>query len=216
MSMPDETVITCPACGNEQTFVIWQSVNVSLNSDLKEKILSGELVDFRCEKCAEKNRVAYPFLYHDMEQNLMIWLYPGDAPPSNDSDGTGALASKLGEGYQYRWVQSYNELVEKIYIFDAGIDDRAFELFKSVLRKQWPDEVSDEDEILFCGAEESEGSPRIQIGIMSPGGYREVELEKDVFLRFADHAAENLDVVFPLDATWPRVSHHDLLEVENE
>ncbi len=58
MSMPDETMITCPACGNEQKFMIWNSVNASLNSDLKEKILSGELVDFCCDACGEKSRVA--------------------------------------------------------------------------------------------------------------------------------------------------------------
>ena len=213
MSIPDKTAITCPACGNEQTFVMWSSVNVSLDSDLKEKVLSGELVDFCCEKCEETSRVVYPLLYHDMEQNLMIWLMPGDEPPADGPGGPGGLMNKVSEGYQYRWVQSYNELVEKIYIFDAGVDDRALELFKSVLRKQWPDEVEDEDEILFCGDEEREGESRIQIAIMSPAGCREVELEKDVYLRFADHAAEDLDDMFPLDTTWPRVNHGDLREV---
>ena len=66
MSMPNETMITCPSCGNEQKFTIWNSVNVSLSPELKQKIISGELINFCCDKCGDKSRLVYPMLYHDI------------------------------------------------------------------------------------------------------------------------------------------------------
>ena len=44
-------------------------------------------------------------------------------------------------GYRFRWVASYNQLVEKIRIFDDGHDDRALEWLKLELasaRKSGP------------------------------------------------------------------------------
>ncbi len=41
----------CPECDSEQEFVIYDSVNVSLNSDAKEKLINGELTIFTCDAC---------------------------------------------------------------------------------------------------------------------------------------------------------------------
>jgi hypothetical protein len=213
MSLPDEMTITCPKCGHEQDFTIWSSVNVTNSPELKAKILSGELVQFCCTQCGHTSQVVYPMLYHDMEQDLMIWLFPGEEPPPDDSLGTSAMLRGLSEGYQCRWVQSFNELLEKILLFDADIDDRIFEWFKIMMRSQWSGNVADSDDIFFSGSSESDGEPVLGLTVISQDGCREATIPSDVFDGLAKHAkGHGVFNMFPVDATWPRVNHHYLQE----
>ena len=46
MSSCNTTRITCPKCQHPQDFTIWNSVNVDLDSSLKDRLLSGELSRF--------------------------------------------------------------------------------------------------------------------------------------------------------------------------
>ena len=38
--------VTCPGCGKEADFTVWDSVNTTLEPDLKEKVLTGDLFKF--------------------------------------------------------------------------------------------------------------------------------------------------------------------------
>ena len=78
MSMSSIQKIKCPECGNNQDFEIWQSVNVSLDPHLKQKILDRSLVTFRCDRCAQETEFYYPILYHDMNKRIMIYLIPSN------------------------------------------------------------------------------------------------------------------------------------------
>lgn len=76
-------------------------------------------------------------LYHDMERKLMVYnLEKGDAPEELPDGILGGLLGIMGAGYAFRHVHSRNELVEKIKIADAGLDDRVVEIFKIILRGQ--------------------------------------------------------------------------------
>ena len=70
------TEITCPECDLEQLFTVYNSVNVSLNPDAKERLINGELTVFTCDACGHQFEVVYPMLYHDMENKFMIWMDP--------------------------------------------------------------------------------------------------------------------------------------------
>lgn len=76
--MVEERVLSCPRCGNTQKQEIWQSVNIQLDSDMKQKVLDGEYNVFACEKCRMELPVDLPMMYHDMDGKLMIWLLPRD------------------------------------------------------------------------------------------------------------------------------------------
>ena len=43
--------VTCPGCGKEADFTVWDSVNTTLEPDLKEKVLTGDLFKFTCPEC---------------------------------------------------------------------------------------------------------------------------------------------------------------------
>ena len=133
--------ITCPKCEAESDFVIWDSINTMLNPEMKDKILNGEAFKWECPHCGHKMKVLHHILYHQMEDDIMIYYVPGDKTEAielmkgifRDVDG-GILALeeelKPFANYRNRVVGTPNELIEKIQIFDEGLDDRVIELMK--------------------------------------------------------------------------------------
>src|SRR5262245_16499969 len=121
MTLQAPESITCPACGREQTFPMYRSVNVTRDPALKAELLDGELTRFSCAACGHAAQVSYPLLYHDMEQMLMVWVVPGEGPGpeplTSDLQGMGDEAQALGRGYRCRLVRTRNDLVEKVRLF---------------------------------------------------------------------------------------------------
>jgi len=133
MSPRTTRVFQCLCCGQAQEVQVWETVNVSLHPKLKPKLLSGELFDFACKHCAHDAELQYPLLYHDMKRRAMFWLVPAGTRPG---DAIGFPGPKgLYSGYILRLVRDFNELIEKILLLDAGIDDRLMELFKLHVRR---------------------------------------------------------------------------------
>lgn len=130
MSSSNVQTITCPNCQRQQSFTLWQSINVTLDPSLKEKLKRGELTTFRCGQCGHAAEVVFSLLYHDMEKRWMIWLVPDGKLPAGMSDG---LPNKVLPGYLLRLVRSRNELIEKLSVLDAGMDDRIVAAIKLML-----------------------------------------------------------------------------------
>jgi predicted RNA-binding Zn-ribbon protein involved in translation (DUF1610 family) len=76
MTLERSIKIDCPKCGINQTVTIWDSINVTEDPDLKEKLLKGEINIFRCQKCGDEAVIPMPLLYHDMEKRFFIQYYP--------------------------------------------------------------------------------------------------------------------------------------------
>ena len=112
---------TCARCGAEHTAEVPQSVNVAASPELKERVRNGSFFTWSCPHCGAVNLLKFPFLYHDPQEHLMLVLT--DAPVN---------AEGVPEGYTGRLVRSVGELIEKINIFDAGLDDLTIELCKFV------------------------------------------------------------------------------------
>ena len=82
----------------------------------------------------------------------MIWMDPEGQIDPNGLDERKFLLSMLKEDYQYRIVSSRNEMVEKILIFDAGLDDKPLELLKYYIRETHLGNDDDPDEtVLYFG-----------------------------------------------------------------
>jgi hypothetical protein len=166
MTMHSTSPVSCPACGREQAFDVWRTLNATLNPELRDRLLSGQLTAFTCDACGHRADVVYPLLYHDMQKQFMVWFVPGEGQPESlDASLFGALGKGLGQGYTYRLVRTRNELVEKIRIFEDGLDDRVVELLKAFLRHGGEEAVR--------GAE---GSLFYDRSLATPGGGRQVRL----------------------------------------
>lgn len=127
MSRKINDIVECPECSELIDFERWESVNVSINPEEKQRLLSGTFGEVICPKCGAKSYLEYSFLYHDMETKYMISVH---------SDFTDVLNQfEKIEGYRYRYVECVPDLVEKINIFDAGLNDIIIEIMKKVIKE---------------------------------------------------------------------------------
>lgn len=136
MSLKNTQKIKCPDCGIEGDFTIWQSINTKLNPQAKEELLSGKLFAYTCPKCKKVHYVNYGLLYHQMEKQLMIYyaISKEDEKEILDTfdkmENGDMLPGMESTDYTLRVVHSQNQLREKAYIFDIGLDDRVVEIMK--------------------------------------------------------------------------------------
>jgi len=113
--------VVCTNCGHIHELESYPSISATDDPELKSKAISGELFTWLCPECGRLNLASYPLLYHDTEEKLLLVL---SAAPLN--------AESCPEGYVGRQVGSVGELIEKIKIFDAGLDDIVIEMCKFV------------------------------------------------------------------------------------
>lgn len=133
-----ETVLMCPVCGQASKFTIWNRINTADHPEMAEPVLSQEAFVFHCPHCGYKNMVNYGFLYHRAEDGRMLQVCQNEEIAARAVEtfrmmrargiGTGAQGENL-----CRVVNGYNELSEKLYIYNMGLNDRAVELMKIAL-----------------------------------------------------------------------------------
>ena len=131
--------VECSRCHRMLKFTVFESLNVSLDPEYKEKVLDLSAFRMRCPDCGHITTLQYGFLYHDMKQHYMIhvcWnshdLFQSDDPYLKHF----AAGLKADPPYRFRNVLDYQQLVEKIHIFDAGLNDYAVEILKAAYRDQ--------------------------------------------------------------------------------
>ena len=110
----------CPKCGREFAAPDLRSLNVAADPSLRERVKDGSVFVCKCPVCGADCLAPEPILYHDPDRRLLIAYTTAD------------LSSEGLEGYTCRLVSSVGELIEKVKIFDAGLDDIALELCKFV------------------------------------------------------------------------------------
>ncbi len=148
MSLNTQEKIRCPKCGVLNDITLWQSLTVSDSPDLKEELLRGRLNVLTCSECGTKALVPTPLLYHDEEKKLMLSFLPCQndeerkkqfASIKQSSRSSGELSELIG--YNLRFVSDYNSLLEKILIFDSGLNDKTVEVIKLMVLMQEPESM---------------------------------------------------------------------------
>ncbi len=76
MTRTSSTAVRCPECGRQQEVVLWDSLNVTLDPELKEKLFEGKINIFECIFCHFTTMIDYPLLYHDMDRRFIVQYYP--------------------------------------------------------------------------------------------------------------------------------------------
>ena len=143
MSINVKQSIKCPKCAQMSDITVWTSITVKDSPDLKADLLKGKINIFRCPSCSHMGLMPSPMLYHDEDKRLMISFSPCSDPVLKEqlfeniersSKESGEL-DKL-EGYNLRFITDYNELLEKILIFDNGLNDKPIEVLKLMILMQ--------------------------------------------------------------------------------
>ena len=150
MSLNTQQSIKCPSCGQLQNMTVWDSITVKDSADLKKDLLSGKVNIFKCGSCSHSGLVPSPMLYHDEDRKLMMSFAPcnDEALKKRLFDNvceTSKASNELDkyEEYNFRFVSEYNSLLEKILIFDAGLNDKAIEVIKLLILSQEPEKQND-------------------------------------------------------------------------
>jgi len=115
MSKNHKMEIQCPKCHRRSSFTIWDSVNVSLNPELKEKIIDQSLFNFNCPSCRTDALVQYPLIYHDMDRKL--WFSNGtiEGKSASENDLANILMDSLRrKDYTILNYQTYDHLCKLI------------------------------------------------------------------------------------------------------
>lgn len=137
--------LKCPNCGKAFEVEAVAAINTERDPELKERLLSGELFLRECPHCGARTLAKFPLLYHDPAEKLMIWLSDGSA--DTEARMQAAVTGNDFEGYTGRIVDTPGALIEKVKIFDAGLDDISLEMAKFVTRQ----ELGKDADLLFFG-----------------------------------------------------------------
>ena len=162
MSITATALAPCSKCGEKSEITVYRSINIAENPELKEKIRNGSLFVWECPHCRQANLAKYECLYHDPQGKLMIWLIPSGELSPTQAQAISNHTKAMG-GYRLRLVKDVGEMMEKVLIFDAGLDDMAIEMCKYVTKMELVSKKSTGSENLagtafhFHRLEESDG-----------------------------------------------------------
>lgn len=148
MSSISTKPFTCSKCGYKGKIKMYDSVNVTLDPKLRERVLSGEIFGWTCPKCEEVLSVRHNLLYHDMHNEFQVYYSPTECEALNDMMNE-TLAKFPGMRKTVRTVDSLNALREKIYIFEEGLNDIAIELSKVVIKYDKQNSINPKSELRF-------------------------------------------------------------------
>lgn len=133
MSISELRTVKCPNCLGSNKIVFYSSVSPSSDKSLRDSILNDTLFKYTCIHCGYEAQLSYPVIYNDIKRCFMIYYLPRckkrvitDRIIERDSSQTTPIKKRL--------VPSYNDLKEKIVIFESNLDDMAVEITKLALK----------------------------------------------------------------------------------
>jgi len=157
--------IRCPQCKGQQDEVLYDSIDVGKEPELRKSLIEHRLNAVTCASCGMTFRVDKNLLYHDSQAGWMIYWQPGDPehPEATVRDFDQVLddmRSVLPSGQELPEVDlvlTRMELVERIFVREAGLNPKVVEYAKYLIYTQNLDQFMPEThEILFNGQESDE------------------------------------------------------------
>ncbi len=160
--MTSQTESTCSRCGSRCKVTAYDSVNVRENPELKAQVLDGSLFVWECPHCGARNLIRSQTLYHDPDGKLLVWLtYGSEELEERVRAAYGGIPEM--KDYTLRFVDDAGSLIEKVKIFDAGLDDVVMEMAKYVTRMELCSSLKDSAEAVssapfkFLGLDGADG-----------------------------------------------------------
>lgn len=139
MSISRTVNISCPSCGTQQDVELYDAINVEIEPELKDALMLNQLNRVECSDCELSFRVDLPMLYTDPKNNIMIhWV------PETEEATRGQILEEFEQSLEQmnellppdtempkvRLVTSRVELVELIFLIEAGLNHRVVEYVK--------------------------------------------------------------------------------------
>ena len=201
MSECSKEQVNCPRCHYDSPMTVWNSINIDLNPELKEKLLDGELYHWKCEGCGLEIDVPFGTLYHDMEHKFMLFFSPWKEDDNKYNGIVIPVPSGMElKGYTFRSVFGMNELREKISILESDLNDIAIERMKFFMKLDNKEGLFSDDILFFLGVDtdpdkaKSSGWERGTIKFLRPREGKEPEILTFPMEKYYDYLlAVNMD-----------------------
>jgi hypothetical protein len=123
-----EKKIECLACQATGVHSMPPMVNISAEPAIKERLLTGSFFEWVCPGCSRRYYGDDVLLCCNPDRNYCVYLVPGY---SDDTLPIPTVYKSRCKG-TLRVALSFVDFVEKLRIFEAGLDDRVIEAMKSV------------------------------------------------------------------------------------
>lgn len=127
----------CPICGHEQRVVGWPVISKRDDPEATSKLMRGTLFEYTCKECGYFDILTYTCVYLDEAANAAV-VFGRTLEDEKEAFET-ALPFVLKElefdTCYIRWVSHADDLSEKARIIDCGLDDRAVEVAKIMMRR---------------------------------------------------------------------------------
>ena len=163
MAQKKEYDLKCPRCGESQEVDLYESVNVKEEPGVKDQIMTNQLNKVFCASCEFHFRVDKPLLYNDPALGRMIYWIP--ALKANVEEGRNHIGEALTELNaaipddvhlpDVHLVASRTELVERIFLFEDGLDERIIEYIKYLIYTRNGDSLEPRAKALLFDAQDS-------------------------------------------------------------
>ncbi|MCX7818818.1 MAG: CpXC domain-containing protein [Kiritimatiellae bacterium] len=144
MSSSRQHSIRCPRCRDEFEVELWDAVNLVDRPSARDEVLQNRLNVVKCPTCELSFRVDKPLLYLDPGRGFGIWWAPeGVRDPERVAKEFRLLESQIeqhtgGLPLRLLLVHERRELVERIFIAEAGLDERLVEYVKYLMLSRNP------------------------------------------------------------------------------
>jgi hypothetical protein len=159
----------CPQCRKSIDATVYRFIKKQETPELIEKIHTGELFTFECQKCKEDIFVQYPILYYDVDKAILVNLLDKKNNYKDDDDLFSKYIKLLQrENVIIRAVKSIKDFCEKINIFNTKYNDITIELIKyTVLNNLLRDRFIGKE--LFFSEIKSNNSRELSFAVLNKG-----------------------------------------------
>ena len=133
--------IRCPKCAHEHEVELFDSIDISAEPALREALLLNQLNAVRCAGCAFTFQVHKPLIYRDTQRGYIIYWLPVPVGAEEAGERQFAemlllLAAQQPDGVPLppvHLVFTRTELIERIFLLEAGLDERLIEYVKQLM-----------------------------------------------------------------------------------
>ena len=209
MTLLHKKLLICPHCLNEEDVTIWDIIDTSQDPDLREEVLQKRVQQFVCSNCHHEWIAAEPFLYHDPQDKLLLYYGPQFAEllreglpesqnlPKQIQKALPVEWAQASSDYKLRITTEYNDLIEKIHIFEFGLDDRLIEVLKVAIHSRQMEQDPDNrwDELHFLAAS---GDDLIFSTYNEQDNWQAVNLEYEAY----ENSEQLLAQLLPPEGRW--------------
>lgn len=205
MSRLHKEEIICPDCHYVEDTTLWDVILVKEDPDLKEEILLKKLQSFYCSNCQANYVLEKPFLYVDEDKQVLLYYAPELKQlfeegmlkgiftlPQEIEASLPEQVRKLSQNksWKLRLCLEYNDVIEKIHLFDHQLEDDVMEILKLAIQSRLTEEEKYSEKIYFVSSNENQ--------MIFQAGYENGEWEfLDLSLEMYTNAAKVLKLKLP-------------------